>query len=262
MNGPSLSLAERLLWFLNIGLSAVLVGRFIRLKFAHRYRFFVAYLVLNTSRSVVAWSFSPASSVYRGIWKATEPAIWLLYVLAVLEVCFLIFKDYRGIRSLGRRTVYGGLAVSTFVSSAALMRTGINPRDSWIQPYLMIERGIDFALVVFLLLILAFLAFVPIPLSRNVIIHCVLYSIFFISNTIGILIVNVIGYRLGRVTSASLMGISVLCLAAWLVLLRREGEAKIMVLRKTWTPSDEEHLLGQMAKINAVLLGAARSDIH
>jgi|SRR5579872_2348507 len=261
MNGPSLSLAERLFWLLNISLSAILVGRIFHLKLAHRYRFFVTYLALNTTRSLVAWSFSPLSPIYRGIWKITEPVIWVLYVLGVLEVCFLIFEDYRGIRSVSRWTIYGGLAISTFVSTATL-RTGATAKDSWIQPYLMIERGIDLALVVYLLLILAFLALVPIPLSRNVVIHCVLYSIFFISNALGILIVNLIGYRLGRVTSTSLMGISVLCLAAWLTLLRQDGEAKMMVSRKTWTSSDEERLLAQLDTINATLLGAGRRDAH
>jgi hypothetical protein len=103
----------------------------------------------------------------------------------------------------------------------------------------------------------AFLVFIPIPLSRNVIIHCVLYSAFFMSSTIGILIVNATGNRISRTVSSSLLGVSVLCLLAWIVFVTREGEAKVAVLRRQWTSSDEDRILGHLESINATLLRVA-----
>jgi hypothetical protein len=255
----AISLTERLLWYLQTGLSAILIWRFFHLKLARPYRFFVAYLVLQTLRFFVVLALNANRALYGTIWKITEPMVWVLYILLVLEVCFLVFKEYRGIYTLGRWAIFGSLIVAVFLSVFTLLRTGISANDSWVQPYLMVERGIDFALVILLLLIVAFLVLLPIPLSRNATIHSVLYAIYFLSNSLGILIVNLKGYGMRGTMSASLMGVSTLCLVGWLVLLDREGESQIMVLRKQWTSSDEERLVGQLAAINATLLRAPRN---
>src|SRR6476660_9926276 len=108
----SLPLVERSLWLLHLILSGVLAARFFQLKLARTYRFFVAYLLFDTLRSILSWSFSPGSLAYRNIWRITQPIIWLLFVLVVLELCSLVFREYRGIQALGRWAIYGSLADS------------------------------------------------------------------------------------------------------------------------------------------------------
>jgi predicted PurR-regulated permease PerM len=97
----------------------------------------------------------------------------------------------------------------------------------------------------------------PIQLSRNVIIHSILYATFFMSNSMGILIVNLTGNRLSIAVSTCLMGVSVLCMIGWLVLMSREGEQKIMAIRHP-VPVDESRLVAQLAEINATLLRARK----
>jgi hypothetical protein len=41
-----------------------------------------------------------------------------------------------------------------------------------------VERGVVFSLVIFLLLILLFLSIYPVSLSRNILVHCVVYTVF------------------------------------------------------------------------------------
>ena len=259
MNGSLTVIIERSLWLVNIALGALLAARFFHLKLARNYRFFVTYLLFITVRSAATWAFDPGSAIYQNIWRNTQPIVWVLYVLIVLEICSLIFKEYRGIQLLGRWAIWGSLIIAVALSSASLMPTWRNLRTQEVfQRYLMIERGIDFALVILLLLILGFLLSLPIPLSRNVVIHCILYSAFFMSNTMGILLVNVTGTHISQLVSLSLQGVSALCLLAWLIFLTREGEVKKMVLRRQLTSSDEEQLLGQLATINATLLRASK----
>src|SRR5882762_536477 len=185
MNGSVTVIIERSLWLLNIVLGALLAVRFFQLKLARNYRFFVTYLLCITVRSTATWSFDPGSAIYQNIWRDTQPIIWILYVLIVLEICSLIFREYRGIQLLGRWAIWGSLIIALVLSSASLMPTwrNLRPEAVLFQRYLMIERGIDFALVILLLLILGFLLSLPIPLSKNVVIHCILYSAFFMSNT-------------------------------------------------------------------------------
>jgi hypothetical protein len=252
-------LIERSLWFVGILLPLVLFGRLFRLKLAGNYRFFLAYLLFDTVRSLVLWFYSPGSVSFRKLWLSTEPVMWLLYVLVVRELCSLVFKDYRGIHALGKWIIYGSSAISVLVSIITVLPTWRRSTEAVVsfQRYLMIERGVDFAIVLLLLLLLAFLVLFPIQLSRNVIIHSILYAIFFMSNSMGILIVNLTGYRLSITVSTCLMGVSVLCVIGWLILMSRDGEQKIMAIRHP-VPVDESRLVAQLAEINATLLRARK----
>jgi len=206
------------------------------------------------------WRLNIGSSTYMRVWKSTEPILWILYTLVVLELCSLIFKEYRGIQALGRWTVYGSLAASVFLSTVILAPTWRNSNEPILstERFLMVERGIDSALVFLLLLLLVFLVLLPIPLSRNVVIHSVLYAIFFVTSSMGILIVNLVGYAEARgVVSACVQGIFLFCLVAWITLLSREGETKLAEFRKPLPEAYEQRLIEQLSHINATLLRAS-----
>ncbi len=258
MSVPSILLIERSLWFLGLILSAILSVRLILLRLAPAYRFFLCYLLFNTGRSLVMWPISRASDAYMNIWRWTEPVVWILYVLVVLELCALAFKEYRGIQALGRWTIYGSLAVALFFSALSLLPTwvGSNSPAYSIQRFLMIERGIDFCLVLLLLIVLASLVLFPIRLTKNMTIHAILYSAYFTSNSIGIFIANVTGPQLFVIVSCCLMGVQAVCLTLWVALLSREGETKTMIIRPP-VAADEERLVEQLASINATLLRAS-----
>jgi hypothetical protein len=260
MAAPTLPLIERSLWFLGVVCSGLLCIRLFFHKLAARYRFFITFLLASTVRSVVMWNLNIYSSSYRVVWKATEPVLWVLYTFVVLELCSLIFKEYRGIQALGRWTVYGSLGASVFLSTVILAPTWRNSKEPILstERFLMVERGIDSALVFLLLLLLVFLVLLPIPLSRNVVIHSVLYAIFFVTSSLGILIVNLTGFaETARVVSTCVQGIFLLCLIGWLTLLSREGETKLSEFRKPLPAAYEQRLIEQLSHINATLLRAS-----
>jgi hypothetical protein len=255
----SLPLILRSLWLLNILLCVGLVLRLLQLKLAGTYKGFFFYLLFIVVRSAVMWPLDLASRAYILIWKLTQPIAWVLYTLIVLELCSLIFKEYRGIQVLGRRVVYGCLAVAILVSMLILTPVWRNSGEPILSTprFLMVERGIDSALVLLLLLLLVFLALLPIPLSRNVVIHSVLYAAFFMASSLGIFIVNMTRFESGRIISTCLMGVSSLCLIAWIALLSREGESKLAAFRKPLPTAYEQMLVDQLSSINATLLRAS-----
>jgi len=250
---------ERAIWLLGILCAVLLAGNFFRLKLARNYRFFLVYLIFDCARSTALWFYSPGSVSYRSLWRAAEPVIWILYVLVVLELCSLVFKDYLGIHALGRWIVYGSLALSVLLSTVTVLPTWMHSTEGAfaIQRFLMVERGVDFAVVLLLLLLLVFLVLFPIQLSRNVIVHSILYAVFFTTNSMGILIVNLTGYRLSITVSTCLMGVSVLCMIGWLVLITRDGEQKIMAIRRP-VSVDEDRLIAQLTEVNATLMRASK----
>lgn len=223
------------------------------------YRAFFSYLVLIVLRNAFTLPLDVSGPAYRIIWKVTQPLVWVLYTIIVLELCSLIFKEYRGIQVLGRRVVYGCLVLSVLVSMLILTPIWRNSGEPILSTprFLMVERGIDSALVLLLLLLLVFLALLPIPLSRNVVIHSVLYAAFFMASSLGIFIVNMTSFETGRIIGTCLMGVSSLCLIAWITLLSREGESKLAAFRKPLPTAYEQMLVDQLSSINATLLRAS-----
>jgi hypothetical protein len=257
---PTLPLIERSLWFLNLILCSFLGIRLFSLRLASTYRFFTAFLIISVLRAMAMWPIDIRSATYPFVWKLTQPILWILYTLVVLELCSLIFKEYQGIQALGRWTVYGSLAASVFLSTVILAPTWRNSSEPILSTprFLMVERGIESALVLLLLLLLVFLVLLPIPLSRNVVIHSVLYAAFFVTSSLGILIVNLRGFaEAGRVVSVCVQGIFLFCLVGWVTLLSPEGETKLAHFRKPLPAAYEDRLVEQLANINATLIRAS-----
>jgi len=250
---------ERSLWLGNALLCAALIVRLYVVKLASTYRFFFVSLVFSLVRTGSLWPINDRSPAYANVWKSTEPISWMLSTLVVLELCSLIFKEYRGIQVLGRRTIYASLATSVLISLILLAPTWRHSNEGMlsISRFLMVERGVDSALVILLLLLLVFLALLPIPLSRNVVIHSILYATFFMTSSLGIFIANVTSPQTRLVISTCLLGVAFLCLVAWIGLLSPEVETKVAVMPKPLPAAYEQRLVEQLSSINATLLRAS-----
>jgi hypothetical protein len=113
------------------------------------------------------------------------------------------------------------------------------------------ERGIQTGLALFIILILCFLSLFPVRLSRNVRVHALVFSCFFLSSTFVLLMRTLFGMHLLNVVNISLMGVTAASLAAWLLLLRAEEEDPV---RDPIEPEHESRLLAHLDSLNATLL--------
>src|ERR1035438_4216321 len=86
------------------------------------------------------------------------------------------------------------------------------------------ERGVHTGLAIFIILILSFLSLFPVKLSRNVRVHALVFSIFFLSSTFMLLMRSLFGLHLAATVNTVLMGITAASVVAWLTLLRAAGE--------------------------------------
>ena len=259
MVAPSIELIDRSLWLANGVLCVVLAVRLYAIHLVSVYRFFFISLLFTILRTIVTWRLDISSPLYLTVWQVAEPILWVLSTLVVLELCSLIFKEYRGIQVLGRRTIYASLAAAVAISLILLLPTWRNSKEPMMafQRFLMVERGVDSALVILLLLLLVFLAILPIPLSRNVVIHSVLYATFFLAGSLGIFLAGITKPEVRTVINACLLGLSSLCLIAWITLLSREGESKVAVMPKPLPAAYEQKLVEQLTSINETLLRAS-----
>ena len=268
-----LDLLVQCVWWLTIAGHLFL---FLRLRVAglHRnYRFFCAYLLFRVLRAVlligVPWGVKQleqrpnvpfATNAYGWVWLLTEPVLWVFWVLVVLELYSLVLQNYKGIASLGRWVLLAGLVAAVGISFLTLQADLSNPAEKYpiVRQCLVIGRGVASSLVIFLLVISCFLAWYPVPLSRNVVVHCIVYAGYFLSTTLAFLLRNLLGSTVTEAVSLLLSCVTLVCLLVWICLLNREGESAKMRLRPRWAEDQEEDLVGHLAAINSTLLRAAR----
>jgi hypothetical protein len=187
--------------------------------------------------------------------------LWVFYVLVVMELYSLVLEKFKGLYTLGRWALYASLFVAICVSAISLLpqlvQAASRQRSSILPYYLLIERGVVCALLVFLFLILLFLSRYPVYLSRNVIVHCVVYSAFFLSGTLGIFLRGVMGLRVSASLSTVLVGIAAGCVLLWLILLDEKGEVRLMTV-SNFAPEHEERIITKLTALNATVLNASK----
>jgi hypothetical protein len=235
-----------------------------------RYRIFFAFFVFRVPCTTSLLLLSRLKGLYGGdgtsswayfyVFYYSEPVLILLCILVVVELYGLVLEQYRGLYTLGRRVMYGALAISTAISlwTLRLRMPASTPEPSKKLYYeIYTERGVDFALVIFILLIGLFLSRYPIPLNRNVLTHTAIYSVFFLSDSTALLWRMVFGSQVIETINLIATGVSSACTLAWFLLLSARGE-EVKVHAPELRPDSEERVLHQLDQLNATLLGISR----
>lgn len=227
---------------------------------AGKYRFFFGYLVFWAIYGSSLLFLDIKSDWYEYVYVTGRPIAWIFYFGTVLELYRLVLIRHRGFYTIGRWAMYAGMAIATLVSALALLPkiTPLMPQTTRILWYVSAgDRAVAFSLAIFLLLMLAFLNFYTVPLTRNIVVHTVLYTIFFLSSTLRMILWSVFGRRLATETDTVLTAAAFGCLMAWFFLLKPKGEESR--LRQPWFgPEREERILHQLDAINASLLRVGR----
>jgi hypothetical protein len=237
--------------------TAILSVRLFAVGLHRRYRVFFFYLIFETLRLGVLASLTQASGAYQKVWVLTEPLDWLFYVLVVLEIYALVLQDYRGLSTVGRWALIGAVVVALLASGISLMAPSQYNRQGLLMTYYFVaERAVYFSLLVFLISILIFLMQYPVTLSRNIIVHSIVFSVYFLGNTVLYLLLSMRGYDSIPAVANALSAITLAAVGAWLVLLNPAGEIRKLRLRPQWMPGREEALVSQLNHLNAALLRA------
>jgi len=249
----------RILDLLMVAGTAVLSVRLFTIELDRRYRVFFFYLIFETLRNGLLAGLGSSSGAYQKIWVLTEPIDWVLYVLVVLEIYALVLADYRGLSTAGRWALIASVAIALLASGLTLIAPSqYTAQGPLMRYYYVADRAVYFSLVVFLISILLFLMQYPIVLSRNIVVHSMVFSVYFLGNTVIYLILTMRGRAALPGVSLALSGVTVAALGAWLVLLNRAGEIRKVSLRPHWMPGKEEELVSQLNHLNAALLRVTR----
>ncbi len=248
-----------LVWFLKAALplvSALMAYKLYRTGLHRRYPIFFAYFLFRVPNSIWPFFLNTSSPLYQQVWIVIDPIVLTFYVLLVRELYRLVLDKYKGLYTLGRWAMYLAMTVSVIISVLSLIPRikPTAPQTSKIMAYVLgLERGVDTALAIFIVLLLLFLSRYPVRLSRNVRIHAVIYSIFFMSNTFVLLVKSLFGLHLIDEVNVALMAVTTICVISWLIFLTPQG-AEVRTQAVAIEPHYEHRLLTQLDSFNAALL--------
>jgi hypothetical protein len=98
----------------------------------------------------------------------------------------------------------------------------------------------------------------PVPLKRNIVVHSLVFFLYFISKALALFFRNTLGPSAVDLVNLAVTCTAVACLMIWIFFLSREGERQEIKQRIQWNPDSEKRLLHQLDSINASLLRSAR----
>lgn len=228
-----------------------------------QYPIFFCYFITRIVNSVWPLLLSNRSVTYFWFYICTFPIVLAFYFLLVVELYRLVLKDYRGLQTVGRWAMYVsafGSAVISILSLIPSIKPTLPYKSRVIYYVLAGERGIDLALLIFIILLLAILSRYPIQLRRNVRVHAVVCSIFFFSNTMEALARALLGLKLGDALNTAKLVVTLGSVLAWLILLSPAGE-KVAERKPATDPEHERRLMTQLEGLNVALLRVSRQKV-
>jgi len=226
-----------------------------------RYRIFFAYLLFRIPYTLAGLVMNTGSNTYLYFWVLTIPITWAFYILVVRELCGLVLERYTGLKTLGRWFMYLATVVSLSLSVLSLLPrlTPATPQRSRILYYIIgIDRGVTLSLAIFLIMMVFLLSRYPVRLSRNVVVYVVVYTVFFLSSSMTMLLKSVFGLKIYAAIDTGFMALASACGFAWFWLLSVSGEESMVSLPHI-NAEQEQHLLSQLDSLNQTLLKAAKS---
>jgi hypothetical protein len=267
---PSAALFISFFQIVSILGSALTVLKLLTSGLYRRYRIFFAYFVFRVpymTASLILTHLTGLrggdgikSDLYFYFFFCAQPFLLLAYILMVLELYRLVLERYKGLYTLGRWAMYGAILISGTISILTLLPkiAPSTPEPSkWLFYEVGAERGVDLALVISILLIVWFLSKYPVPLSRNVVTHTVIFAVFFLSDALVLLWRTLLGYHLATTFNVISTGISSACSVAWWLMLSANGE-EVRTQTPQLRPDSEERILEQLDLLNATLLKVSR----
>ncbi len=154
------------------------------------------------------------------------------------------------------------LAFSTSRSEYLLTpsKTYIERVDRLIFAFVVADKGIAMASVVILVVILAFILWFPVKMSKNLAIFSIGLVVYFASKT-GLELVKIY-VRFGSTTMEILdivfSGVLSLCFCYWIAFLDSKGSLTTVRIGHGWQPEEQEKLIKQLESLNGALMRSSQ----
>jgi hypothetical protein len=217
---------QRVLWVACLVAQVLLIGAIFQRRIARRYRFFLAYLIVEAATGVVLFQIPYNTPAYAQAYRFYETAIVALRAGAVAELFELVCQHFPVI---GR--VRFALAISVVVPTALVSIAAVRPAGgSWQYPQTLamyVQQFETTVLAVALILtwwfLTRFMSLSP-TVRGNVALHWTLLTIYLGISGLYSLIATVGGPATVQFMNVPMLAADLLCYLAWIWGLQRVGE--------------------------------------
>jgi hypothetical protein len=238
----------------------VVAWRLWRQRLSSRYRCFFALLLYMGTSDFVFLALKRTSSTYFWAFVVYQVILWILQILVLLELFSLVLDSYRGIASAGRDFIRIAFVVAVLLT---LTITALNHQAGpgefpVLESFLLVSRVVSFMILGFLALMILFLLWFPLPLSRNALAYLGGYSLYFVAQGSSNFAANLLGPEAYQWLSAATLLVTAGCLIFWAFRLSSAGETSAVRAPNRWAPAEEERLVQQLEAINATLARARK----
>ncbi len=173
---------------------------------------------------------------YGLVYVTTQPILWALYFLVVVELYGVTLDQFPGIRRLGKLVLLSGVGAVALAAAGLMIldqRAGIDP-----YPFLghlaLQERSVFTALSAVTVLLLLFIARYRLPVRRNVLILWACFGGYFLSSAVLMTLRWHFGAEFAAIRNLSNAVFYYLALAGATVFLSRAGETESRPMRPLW----------------------------
>ena len=250
----------QLLWYANLAAISALLLRFWATGVWRHSRALFLYFLATAGSSLLLLQISFRSNSYALAFMTCEVVLHALALFTVLELYRIALARHAGLASFGRTGVWGVTGVVTLLAllSALLDRDIPKGQSVILHRFLTVDRTLELAIILFLLLIALFISWFPVKMQRNTALSIAGFSVFYFVRAGGLLAANLMSRSHLEAINAVAIAVSTALLLGWAVVLSPEEANHEVVTGHTWDPEALGQLSRQLDSINTALARLGR----
>ncbi len=220
---PGLAVLQSVLSYLTLPMYFVVAWVLYQRGLWLSYRYFWIGILLEGGFVAIGMATRNVKGAQKLTYLTGQTVMYIFYVLMVIEVFQKVFVRFPGIARFAQRVILVSMAIA-FVFAIATASGEMHQKSSMVQWYSVALRAISTALCLYLILIAAFLVWMPVPLARNSIRHSVLFFFYFIATSAVHYRLNIGDVTFFRMANVFISATTLLALICWTWLLKPSGE--------------------------------------
>lgn len=247
------------IWYLNFGGMLALISSLAWNGLYRVYPCLFVYLAADAAQTSVLLLLAGNRKYYSWTYVHTQPLKVVLPIFVILELYRVALAQRSALARFGRNTVGYILAAAAVGALSLLMLDSSIPhgQSKILHRLFSFERTMDIWMLIFLIVISAFMTWFPVRMTRNGALYTAGFAIYFLSRAIGLLLIN-LAPDSQKSFNLAMLSVSFACLMVWLLALRRKGEETTVVTGAIRDPARMQHLTRQLDAMNARLAAVAR----
>ncbi len=248
-------------------LSIVLIVRllWLRDKESNIYAIFVSFLIVQMAGNLAYFACSQWAQLdYRVVWSFFTAVLAAFSLLLVYSLAKAVLAELPGVLRISRivlKIVFPLAIVIAF--STAKSEYWLTPAknvheriDRLFYVSFIADKGVAFASVLILLIILAFILWFPVKMSRNLAVFSIGFVVYFACKA-GLELLTIYHFTSAHERSIFGIGINVtlaLCFLYWITFIGPTGQSAEVRMGNAWRPEEQKRLMEQMEALNSALM--------